>query len=68
MGFRSVWANDFNEDAARTYRANFGDVCMAGDIVSFLELHADEVPQADVVVGRWTLLEQTEDRAVVTRA
>ena len=49
--FRSVWANDFNEDAARTYNANFGDHCSSGDIVDLLQDAATEVPSADVVVG-----------------
>lgn len=51
VGFRPIWANDFNEHAARTYRANFGDHCASGDIVEFLQNHADLIPQADVVIG-----------------
>ena len=50
-GFRTVWANDFNEDAARTYRRNFGDHCVSGDIVSLLDRHAEQIPVAEVVVG-----------------
>lgn len=47
--FSSVWANDYNEDAAATYRANFGDHCSHGDIVDILEAPTTVVPKADVV-------------------
>jgi DNA (cytosine-5)-methyltransferase 1 len=50
-GFQPVWANDFNDYAVRTYRANFGDHCVAGDIVSILDDPATIIPEADVVVG-----------------
>jgi len=47
--FQSVWANDFNKDAAQTYIRNFGDHCMTGDIIGLLKEH--EVPSADIVIG-----------------
>ena len=49
--FLPVWANDFNEDAAATYNANFGNHCTCGDIVDILERSETEIPEADVVVG-----------------
>jgi len=49
--FEPVWANDWNEYAADTYNANFGDHCTTGDIVEFLETSATEIPRADVVIG-----------------
>lgn len=49
--FAPVWANDFNEDAAATYNANFGPHCTYGDIVDLLEHPATVIPQADVVTG-----------------
>lgn len=49
--FESVWANDFNEDAARTYNANFGEHCLSGDIVDLLQDPTTKVPSADVVIG-----------------
>lgn len=49
--FRPVWANDVNSFAVATYNANFGNHCVAGDIVSILENNADEIPQADIVIG-----------------
>lgn len=49
--FQSVWANDFNDFAARTYNANFGDHCRVGDIVDLLADPRTIIPQADVVIG-----------------
>jgi DNA (cytosine-5)-methyltransferase 1 len=49
--FKSVWANDFNAHACRTYRANFGDHCHEGDIVDLLEDRTVKIPLADVVIG-----------------
>jgi DNA (cytosine-5)-methyltransferase 1 len=50
-GFEPVWANDFNEYAARTYNANFGDHCTVGDIVDILQNAKNKIPKADVVIG-----------------
>jgi DNA (cytosine-5)-methyltransferase 1 len=49
--FIPVWANDFNEYAAKTYSNNFGIKCHTGDIVDFLNERSDEIPKADVVIG-----------------
>jgi DNA (cytosine-5)-methyltransferase 1 len=49
--FDSVWANDFNADCVRTYRKNFGDHCVLGDIVEVLKDSAVKIPSADVVIG-----------------
>lgn len=49
--FESVWANDFNADCVRTYQANFGHNCIAGDIVDILEDPETDIPKADVVIG-----------------
>ncbi|MBL7795437.1 MAG: DNA cytosine methyltransferase [Saprospiraceae bacterium] len=49
--FVSVWANDFNTDACRTYNANFGEHCHEGDIVSLINNPEIEIPRADVVIG-----------------
>lgn len=50
-GFVPVWANDNCEDAAATYRANFGCDCVVGDILAALDNPETVVPEADVVVG-----------------
>jgi|GEM_PF-972722 len=49
--FVSVWANDFNADACRTYNANFGEHCYEGDILGLLANPNIEIPRADVVIG-----------------
>jgi len=49
--FESVWANDFDEDAVRSYNENFGEHCVHGDIVDLLSGPDVEIPEADVVIG-----------------
>lgn len=49
--FRSVWANDFNADAADTYNANFNGVCRPGDISEHIRNNDGEFPQSDIVIG-----------------
>jgi DNA (cytosine-5)-methyltransferase 1 len=52
--FQTVFANDWNDAAIETYRANFdqkGEHTFNGDIVHFLETRGAEIPSADVVVG-----------------
>lgn len=49
--FRPVWANDFDKASCETYRANFGDHCVHGDINDILEDPTVEIPAADVVIG-----------------
>lgn len=50
-GFRSVWANDYNDDCVDTFNANFGKHCVGGDIVAYLDSHPKSIPLADVVIG-----------------
>ncbi|HDQ44175.1 MAG TPA: DNA cytosine methyltransferase [bacterium] len=49
--FDSVWANDFDDTCVRTYRKNFGDHCVQGDIVDILNDPETQIPPADVVIG-----------------
>ncbi|WP_319562335.1 DNA cytosine methyltransferase [Marispirochaeta sp.] len=49
--FKFVWANDYNKDAADTYRRNFDCEVVDGDIVTILEEDVDIIPQADIVIG-----------------
>ena len=51
VGFRSVWANDFNVAATKTYGDRFGDHCVTGDIVKILADSSMSLPKADVVIG-----------------
>jgi DNA (cytosine-5)-methyltransferase 1 len=49
--FESVWANDFNEYAAKTYNTNFSNHCHVGDIIDILQNPKTKIPSADVVIG-----------------
>ncbi len=49
--FETVWANDFNQYAAKTYNKNFGNHCVVGDIVELLSYPHIEIPHADIVIG-----------------
>lgn len=49
--FDPVWANDWNDFAVATYNRNFGDHCISGDIVAYLENPSTVIPKADVVIG-----------------
>ena len=49
--FDLVWANDFNEYAAKTYNRNFGEHCVCGDVVDILQQNQKTIPKADVVIG-----------------
>ena len=47
-GFDIVWANDFDADAAQTYRANIGDHIVCGDVS---QIDASQIPACDVLIG-----------------
>lgn len=47
-GFELVWANDSDPDAVNTYRANFGDHIVLGDIA---KIESAAIPDCDVVLG-----------------
>ena len=52
--FETVFANDWNEAATATYRANFdseGNHTFDGDITTLLRDRADAIPAADIVIG-----------------
>jgi DNA (cytosine-5)-methyltransferase 1 len=49
--FEPIWSNDYNEFAANTYNANFGDHCTFGDIVDLLGKQETQRLKADVVIG-----------------
>jgi DNA (cytosine-5)-methyltransferase 1 len=49
--FKPIWANDFNKYCVETYNANFGNHCVAGDIVKILSNRKTVIPEADVVIG-----------------
>lgn len=51
-GFNILWANDFNKDAAYTYKQNIGDHIVLGDIT---KIKSEDIPgsdgEVDVVIG-----------------
>ena len=51
QGYNVVWANDFNEWAAKTYRHNLGDVMHCGDIEKVVPDKPNAVPACDLILG-----------------
>ena len=47
-GFNLIWANDFDKYAVETYKANFGDNVILGDIN---EIELNSLPEFDVLIG-----------------
>ena len=48
LGFKILWANDFNHWACETYKKNFGDHVVEGDIS---EIKIDDIPESDIILG-----------------
>ncbi|KAB8126061.1 DNA (cytosine-5-)-methyltransferase [Gracilibacillus oryzae] len=46
-GFEIIWANDFDKDAVKTYKANINDEIVFGDIND----HLNEIPPHDVLLA-----------------
>lgn len=51
QGYEVVWANDFNEWAAETFRHNFGDLMFCGDIEKVDPYKNKDIPNCDLVLG-----------------
>ncbi len=47
-GYRIIWANDFDKYAVQTYRTNFGDHVICGDINA---IPVTAIPDPDVLIG-----------------
>lgn len=47
-GYSIIWANDFDKYAVQTYRENFGEHIVLGDIN---EIHLDEIPNCNILIG-----------------
>lgn len=50
-GYRTIWANDFDEEAVKSFRANFGDVIRMGDITKIDPYKDNSIPFCDIVLG-----------------
>ena len=51
QGYEVVWANDFNEWAAATYKHNLGDVMYCGDIEKIDPNKNKNIPACDLILG-----------------
>ena len=47
-GYDIIWANDFDKYAVQTYKANFGEHIVLGDIN---EIPLEEIPDCDILIG-----------------
>lgn len=48
-GFDIIWANDFDKDAVETYKKNFGEHIVLGDIT---KIYSEDIPDdADIIIG-----------------
>ncbi len=47
-GYKIIWANDFSQDACKSYTINFGIKPFQGDIN---EIPIEEIPDSDVIIG-----------------
>lgn len=47
-GYNIIWANDFDKYAVQTYKKNFGDHIILGDIN---EIDLDNIPEHNVLIG-----------------
>lgn len=50
-GYNIVWANDFSETAVQSYRENFGNVIVEGDITKIDPYTDKSIPSCDMVIG-----------------
>ena len=47
-GFEIIWANDYDHWACETYKRNFGDHVVEGDIA---DIDINDIPKADIILG-----------------
>lgn len=50
-GYETVWANDFSEWAAESFRNYFGNVMYCGDVAQFDPYTDENIPGCDLVLG-----------------
>lgn len=50
-GYNTIWANDFSELAVETYKKNFGDVIVHGDITKIDPYVDKTIPNCDLILG-----------------
>lgn len=50
QGYETIWANDFNEWAVKTFKRNLGDVITHGDIEE-INPYSSDIPDCDLILG-----------------
>lgn len=50
-GYETIWANDFNEWAVKSFRNYFGDVIHYGDVTKINPYTDKSIPDCDMVLG-----------------
>lgn len=51
MGYETVWANDYDHWAVKTFQRNFGDVIVEGDIEKINPYKDNSIPKCDLILG-----------------
>lgn len=51
QGYETIWANDFNIWAAKTFSRNFGDVMQCGNIEEIDPYTDSGIPECDLILG-----------------
>ncbi|MFZ3065703.1 MAG: DNA cytosine methyltransferase, partial [Nitrospirota bacterium] len=51
QGYEVVWANDFDECAATTYKHNLGDAMVCKDIEKINPYKDKSIPASDLIIG-----------------
>jgi len=51
QGYKTVWANDFNLWASKTFTHNFGDVMHCGNIEEINPYFDSSIPDCDLILG-----------------
>lgn len=51
MGYETVWANDYDEWACKTFEENLGQVITCGDIEDINPYEDESIPDCDLILG-----------------
>lgn len=49
--YKTIWANDFKHEACQTFRRNFGDIIVEGNIEQINPYNNSSVPNCDLILG-----------------
>lgn len=51
QGYQTVWANDINEWAVKTFKKNFGDIINPNNIEDIDPYNDKTIPDCDLILG-----------------